>query len=87
MRQRSNPRLKLSHAARTKFAFAAGHRRIAISLLAGTLNYDAALSIAAGFVRRLDLAQPDGFAGRFCRRSGSSAEARPYPDRRSPGEG
>jgi hypothetical protein len=38
------------------FAFAAGHLRIAISLLAGTLNSTAAFSMAVRLVRRLDIA-------------------------------
>jgi hypothetical protein len=38
----------------------AGDRRIAISLLAGTLN---SFSMVGGLVRHLDLTQPDAFAG------------------------
>jgi hypothetical protein len=46
------------------FAFAAGHRRNAISLVAGTLNSAASFSIAAdSFVRLLYRAKPDGFIG------------------------
>jgi hypothetical protein len=45
------------------FAFTAGHRRIAISFAARTLNSAAAFSIAAASSGALDLAHPDGFAG------------------------
>jgi hypothetical protein len=45
------------------FPFAAGHRRIAISLLAGTLNSAAAFSMVVASSGCLELAEPDGFAG------------------------
>jgi hypothetical protein len=45
------------------FSFAAGHRRIAISFVAGTLNSAARLLDRGGFVQHLDLAQADGSAG------------------------
>jgi hypothetical protein len=44
------------------FAFAAAHRRVAISFVTGTLNSAASFSMA--LVQRLDLAQPDGAV--FC---------------------
>jgi hypothetical protein len=46
------------------FALAAPHRRIAISLLAGTLRWRRPRQISCGgLVRRLDDAKPNGFAG------------------------
>jgi hypothetical protein len=45
------------------FALAAGHRRIAISRFAGTLNFHCGLLDRSAFIRRLDGTQPDGFTG------------------------
>jgi hypothetical protein len=45
------------------FAFADGHRRIAISLMAGHLDFRGGLFDRGGLVRRLDGAKPDGFGG------------------------
>jgi hypothetical protein len=42
------------------FAFAAGHCRIAVSLVASTLNSHGLLD-GGGFIQRLGLAQRDGF--------------------------
>jgi hypothetical protein len=50
--------------ATSDFALWKGHRRIAISVVASTLN-SAAPSRSRWPVRRLDLAQPDGFRGRM----------------------